>query len=67
MIFSMASEQFVASVDKRWTVVRIKVNLVDKQSRQANNSASIAKRAKERFCNSKMVKQAQQEAKLERC
>ena len=38
-------------------------NLDVRQSRQANDSASIVKRAKERFRNSKMLKKAQQEAK----
>ena len=34
-----------------------------RQSGQANDSASIVKRAKERFRNSEMLKKAQQEAK----
>ena len=38
-------------------------NLDVKLSRQANDSASIVKRAKERFPNSEMLKKAQQEAK----
>ena len=37
------------------------INLDVKQSRQANDSASIVKRAKERFRNSEMLKKAQQE------
>ena len=39
------------------------INLDVRQSRQANDSASIVKHAKERFCNSKMLKKVQQEAK----
>ena len=39
------------------------INLDVMQSRQANDSAFIKKRAKERFCNSGMLKKAQQEAK----
>ena len=40
------------------------VNDLDfRQSRQANDSDSIVKRAKERFRNSEMLKKAQQEAK----
>ena len=39
------------------------INLDVKQSRQANDSANIVKRAKERFSNSEMLKKAQQEAK----
>ena len=40
------------------------VNDLDvRQSRQANDSASIVKRAKERFSNSEMLNKAQQEAK----
>ena len=43
---------------------RSRVNNLDvRQSRQSNDSASILKRAKERFCNSEMLKKAQQEAK----
>ena len=38
-------------------------NLDIRQSRQANDSSSIVKRAKERFHNSKMLKKVQQEAK----
>ena len=38
-------------------------NLDVRQSRQANDSASIVKRVKERFRNSEMLKKAQQEAK----
>ena len=38
-------------------------NLDVGQSRQANDSASIVKRAKERFLNSEMLKKAEQEAK----
>ena len=38
-------------------------NLDGRQSRQANDSASIVKRAKERFRNSEKLKKAQQEAK----
>ena len=39
------------------------IDLDVKQSRQANGSASILKRAKERFRNSEVLKKAQQEAK----
>ena len=39
------------------------INLDVTQSRQANDSASIVKCAKERFRNSEMLKNAQQEAK----
>ena len=39
------------------------INLDVRQSRQANDSAGIVKRAKERFRNSEMLKKAQQEAK----
>ena len=39
------------------------INLDVRQSRQANDSANVVKRAKERFCNSEMLKKAQQEAK----
>ena len=39
------------------------INLDVRQSRQANDSASIVKRAKERYCKSEMLKKAQQEAK----
>ena len=39
------------------------INLDVRQSRQDNDSAIIVKRAKERFCNSEMLKKAQQEAK----
>ena len=38
------------------------INLAVKRSRQANDSA-IVKRAKERFHNSEMLKNAKQEAK----
>ena len=38
-------------------------NLNVRQSRQANDSASIVKRAKERFRNSEMREKAPQEAK----
>ena len=38
-------------------------NLDVRQSRQVNDSASIVKRAKERFRNSEMLNKAQQEAK----
>ena len=38
------------------------INLAIKQLRLANDSASIVKRAKERFHNSEMRKKAQQEA-----
>ena len=38
-------------------------NLDVRQSRQANDSVSIVKRAKETFCNSQMLKNAQQKAK----
>ena len=38
-------------------------NLDVRQSRQANDSASIVKRAKEKFRNSEMLKKVQQEAK----
>ena len=38
-------------------------NLNVGQSIEANDSAGIVKRAKERFRNSKMLKKAQQEAK----
>ena len=41
-------------------------NLDARRSRQANDSASIVKRAKERFRNSEMLKKVQQEAKRER-
>ena len=41
-------------------------NLDVRQSRQANDSGSIVKRAKERLRNSEMLKKAQQEAKQER-
>ena len=39
-------------------------NLDVSQSRQANDSASIVKRAKERFRNSEMLKKAQQTPQL---
>ena len=39
------------------------IDLYVRQSRQANDSASIVKRVKERFRNSEMLKKAQQEAK----
>ena len=39
------------------------INLDVRQSRQANNSASIVKRAKERFRNGEMLEKAQQETK----
>ena len=39
------------------------VNLDVTQSRQANDSASIVKRAKERFRNSETLQKAQQKAK----
>ena len=38
-------------------------NLDVRQSRQANDSASSVKRAKDRFCNSEMSKKVQQEDK----
>ena len=38
-------------------------NLDARQSRQANDSASIVKRAKERFRNSEVLKKAEEEAK----
>ena len=38
-------------------------NLDVRQSRQANDSVGIVKRAKERFRNSETLKKAQQEAK----
>ena len=38
-------------------------NLDVRQSRQANDSACIIMRAKERFRNSEMLKKTQQEAK----
>ena len=38
-------------------------NLNVMQSRQANDSTSVVKHAKERFCNSEMLKKVQQEAK----
>ena len=38
-------------------------NLDVRQSRQANDSASIVKCVKERFRNSEMLEKAQQEAK----
>ena len=38
-------------------------NLDIRQSRQANDSTSNVKCAKERLCSSKMLKKAQQEAK----
>ena len=41
------------------------INLDVKQSRQANDSASFVKRAKERFRNGE-IKKAQQEVKQER-
>ena len=41
-------------------------NLDVRQSRQTNDSASIVKRAKERFCRSEMLKKAQQETKSKR-
>ena len=37
------------------------INLNVRQLRQTNDSASIGKCAKERFCNSKMLKKVQQE------
>ena len=39
------------------------VNLDVRQSRQANDGASIVKRAKERFHNSEMLEKAQQKSK----
>ena len=39
------------------------VNLDVRQLRQANDTASIVKSAKERFRNRKMLEKAQQEAK----
>ena len=39
------------------------INLDFRQSRQANDSASIVKRAKEKFRDSEMLEKAQQEAK----
>ena len=43
---------------------RSRVNSLDvRQSRQANDSANIVKRAKERFRDNEMLKKAQQEAK----
>ena len=39
------------------------VNLDVGQSRQANDSISIVKRAKERFRNSEMLEKAQQKAR----
>ena len=38
-------------------------NLEVRQSRQANDSTSIVKRAKERFRNSEMLEKSQQESK----
>ena len=43
------------------------INLDVWQSRQANDSASIVKHAKERFCNSEMIGKALQKAKWEHC
>ena len=42
-------------------------NLDVRQSRQANDSASVVKRAKEIFHNSEMLKKAYQETKQKRC
>ena len=39
------------------------IDLEVRQSRQANDSTSTVKHAQEKFCNSKMLKKAQQEAK----
>ena len=39
------------------------INLDGRQSGQANGSASIVKRAEEKFCNSEMLEEEQQEAK----
>ena len=39
------------------------INLGVRQLRQANNSASIVKRAKERFRNSEMLEKEHQDAK----
>ena len=48
--------------DLEWLSVYVN-NLDVRQSRQANDSASIVKRAKERLRNNEMPKKAQQEAK----
>ena len=37
------------------------IDLDVRQSRKANNNASIVKRANERFCNSKILEKAQQD------
>ena len=39
------------------------INLDVRQSRQANDSANIAKRAKEKFCNSEMIKRSKRSNK----
>ena len=41
------------------------INLDVRLSRQANDNVSIVKCAKERFCNSEMIKKVQQKAPLE--
>ena len=61
LVVAVSRQKKKASVSEGFYVI----NLNGRQSGQANDSASIVKRAKKRFSSSEMLEEAQQGAKWE--